>query len=48
MAAEQQESAGSFGRLFTDHPRSLGMTWAQHGAGRPRSALELIGAGAPA
>ena len=21
------------GRLFVDHPKSLGMSWAQHGAG---------------
>ena len=31
--------------MFTDHPRSLGMTWASHGAGAVRIGAELIGAG---
>ena len=33
-------------RLFTEHPQSLGMTWASHGAGAVRIGAELIGAGA--
>ncbi len=33
------------GRLFTDHPRSLGMSWAAHGAGAARIGGELIVAG---
>jgi hypothetical protein len=33
-------------RLFTAHPRSLGMSWASHGAGAARIGAELIGAGA--
>ena len=33
-------------RLFTDHPRSLGMTWLGHGLGALRIAGELIAAGA--
>ncbi len=33
-------------RLFTEHPRSLGMTWAGHGVGAVRIGAELIGAGA--
>jgi hypothetical protein len=33
-------------RLFVDHPRTLGMSWAEHGAGAVRIAAELIGAGA--
>jgi len=33
-------------RLFTEHPRSLGMTWAGHGIGAVRIAGELMGAGA--
>ena len=33
-------------RLFTEHPRSLGMSWAGHGAGAVRIGAELIGAGA--
>ena len=32
-------------RLFTDHPRSLGMSWAVHGIGAARIGLTLIGAG---
>jgi hypothetical protein len=33
------------GRLFTDHPRSLGMSWASHGIGAAGIAFRLIGAG---
>lgn len=33
-------------RLFTDHPRTLGMSWAVHGAGAAKIAFVLIGAGA--
>ena len=33
------------GRLFTDHPRSLGMSWARHGIGAARIGGELIAAG---
>jgi hypothetical protein len=43
--AVQQQKTGS-GNIFTDHPRSLGMTWASHGAGAVRIGAELIGAGA--
>ena len=32
-------------RLFTDHPRTLGMSWAVHGAGAAKIAFVLIGAG---
>ena len=35
-------------RLFTEHPRSLGMSWAEHGAGAVKIGLELIGAGCAA
>lgn len=45
MAVEQQSNAGMIGRLFADHPRSLGMTWASHGLGAVRISAELIGAG---
>ena len=34
------------GRLFQDHPRSLGMSWASHGAGAVAIGLRMIGAGA--
>lgn len=33
------------GGLFTEHPRSLGMSWASHGAGAVKIGAELIGAG---
>ena len=32
-------------RLFTEHPSSLGMSWARHGAGAVKIGGELIGAG---
>lgn len=32
--------------LFTDHPRSLGMSWAGHAAGAVKIGARLIGAGA--
>ena len=34
------------GRLFHDHPRSLGMSWASHGAGAVVIGARMIGAGA--
>ena len=36
---------GLMHRLFLDHPRSLGMSWAGHGAGAVKIGAELIGAG---
>ena len=33
------------GRVFQDHPRSLGMSWAQHGAGALMIGGRMIGAG---
>jgi hypothetical protein len=33
------------GQLFLDHPRTLGMSWARHGAGAVRIGLTMIGAG---
>ena len=37
--------SGPVARLLLDHPRSLGMSWAGHGAGALRIGGELIGAG---
>ena len=34
------------GRLFTDHPHSLGMSWAGHATGAVRIGASMIGAGA--
>jgi len=33
------------GRLFSDHPRSLGMGWLEHGTGAMRIAGTMIAAG---
>lgn len=33
-------------RLFYEHPRSLGMSWAGHGAGALKIGARMIGAGA--
>jgi hypothetical protein len=32
-------------RLFAEHPRSIGMSWARHGAGAVKIGAELIAAG---
>jgi hypothetical protein len=50
MAAGQQETDAGKGsnavsRLFNDHPRSLGMSWASHGAGAAIIGAKLVGAG---
>ena len=49
MAINQQESrstaGGAMDRMFRDHPRSLGMTWAGHGGGAVKIGVELVGAG---
>jgi hypothetical protein len=33
------------GRLFVDHPKSLGMSWAEHGAGAVAIGARMVGAG---
>ena len=33
------------GRLFRDHPESLGMSWAEHGAGAVVIGARMVGAG---
>ena len=50
MATEQRagQETGRAGRLFLEHPRSLGMTWASHGVGAVKIGTELIGAGCAA
>ena len=40
------ESKGVMHRLFIDHPRSLGMSWSQHGIGAVAIGATLVGAGA--
>jgi hypothetical protein len=39
---------GAVDRLFREHPRSLGMTWAGHATGAVKIGLELVGAGCAA
>lgn len=33
------------GRLFVDHPKSLGMSWAEHGVGAVAIGARMVGAG---
>ena len=33
-------------RLFTEHPRTLGLSWFEHGVGAVRIGTSLLGAGA--
>ncbi|HET9335131.1 MAG TPA: DUF6356 family protein [Sphingomicrobium sp.] len=33
------------GRLFVDHPKALGMSWAEHGAGAVTIGARMVGAG---
>jgi len=50
MATHQRtkDRAGLADRLFRQHPRSLGMSWAAHGIGAVKIGAELIGAGCAA
>ena len=41
-----KSKSGLAHRLFLDHPRSLGMSWAQHGMGAVAIGATLVGAGA--
>jgi len=48
MMATQETArnrAGMADRLFLDHPRSLGMSWAVHGLGAVAIGVRLVGAG---
>ena len=45
---QQRQANGVLHRLFLDHPRSLGMTWAGHGSGAFKVGFQLIGAGVAA
>jgi len=51
MAVGQQDAQNDVrptlvARMFSEHPRSLGMTWASHGAGAVVIGARLIAAGA--
>jgi len=46
MATNEIETKnGVVDRLFFEHPRSLGMSWARHGGGAVKIGFQLIGAG---
>jgi hypothetical protein len=47
MATQERETQapGMTDRLFFEHPRSLGMSWAGHGAGAVVIGARLVGAG---
>jgi hypothetical protein len=40
-----EQRGGIADRLFLEHPRSLGMTWAGHGVGAVVIGARLVGAG---
>ena len=42
---QQAQGASLADRLFTEHPRSLGMSWASHGIGALGIGARLVGAG---
>lgn len=42
------DQGGTIDRLFLEHPRSLGMSWARHAGGAVKIGFELIGAGCAA
>jgi hypothetical protein len=44
--AKEADSRGMMHRLFIDHPRSLGMSWSEHGIGAVVIGATLVGAGA--
>jgi hypothetical protein len=47
MATERQmeQRVGIANRMFLEHPRSLGMSWAGHGIGAVAIGARLVGAG---
>ena len=46
MQPRADSKSGVLSRLFLDHPRSLGMSWAEHGIGAVAIGATLVGAGA--
>jgi hypothetical protein len=43
---QAESKTGLVHRLFLDHPRSLGMSWAEHGIGAVAIGVTLVAAGA--
>ncbi len=44
----QQNHRGIVDRMFFEHPRSLDMSWGEHGTGAVKVGVQLIGAGVAA
>jgi hypothetical protein len=45
ISNQHEMAPGMVDRLFLEHPRSLGMSWAGHGAGAVKIGARLVGAG---
>jgi len=45
MTVGQEKNVGAIGRIFSEHPQSLGMSWGSHAVGAVGISLRLIGAG---
>jgi hypothetical protein len=45
MQTQSQQRTGTVSRLFHEHPRSLGMSWWDHGVGAVKIGAELVTAG---
>jgi hypothetical protein len=45
MAVGQRQTPGAIARIFSEHPSSLGMSWAEHAIGAVIIAVRLIAAG---
>ena len=45
MQPRAQGKSGLLSHLFVEHPRSLGMSWAEHGIGAVAIGATLVGAG---
>jgi len=44
--SNDERQSGVVRRLFIEHPRSLGMSWSEHGVGAVVIGATLVGAGA--
>lgn len=45
MTQSEEHRSGVTDRMFFEHPRSLGMSWAGHGIGAVAIGARLVGAG---
>ena len=46
LQPREEQKSDVMHRLFVEHPRSLGMSWAEHGVGAIVIGATLVGAGA--